>query len=124
MSKTTECKHKMKSAFFLLKSKNGMKHSEERAFLLKMRQQSVKKMVQCLENLDIGNDIRLRLRVCDFLEQDLADMINCDRSNISKIIRRKNHFSLIQLVQISVALEHNFFNKVFELLKNIDQSQH
>ena len=100
-----------------------MKHSEKRAFLLKVRQQSVKDIVKCLENLDIGNDIRLRLRVCDFLEQDLADIINCDRSNISKIFKRKNNFNLIQLVQISVALEHNFFIRVFDLLKNIDQSQ-
>jgi hypothetical protein len=52
----------------------------------------------------------------EFSHQYLADIINCKRSNIAKICKRKNNINLVQLVLISVALEHNFLEEVCDLL--------
>ena len=95
-----------------------MKKDGKKDLLIKERQEAVKEMRKRLEAFDTGSDIRLVLDASIFSQQDLADIIDCDRSNISDICnRRKNNINLEQLILISVALgEHNFLDKIFDLL--------
>jgi len=93
-----------------------MKNSQK-SQLINERKETIKKIQQCLETLDIGNEIRTVLHNSGFSEQYLADFIRCDRSNISKIFKRKNNLNVPQLILISVALQHNFFNIISDLLQ-------
>ncbi|MCL2510536.1 MAG: hypothetical protein FWF09_00635 [Bacteroidales bacterium] len=105
-----------------------MKKDNKKNLLIKERQEAVKEILRRLETLDIGNEIRLALKIKDFSGQDLADIINCERSNIAKICKRKNNMNLVQLILMSVALEHDFFDKIHDLLttdqKNILSHQY
>ena len=74
-------------------------------------------MRQRLEAFDTGNDIRMVLDASVFSKQDLANIIDCDRSNITDICDRVNNMNLVQIILISVALNHNFLEKIFDLLK-------
>jgi len=94
-----------------------MKNKLQKTQLINERKEAIKKIQQCLETLDIGNEIRTVLHNSGFSEQYLADSIRCDRSNISKIFKRKNNMNVPQLILISVALQHNFFDKICDLLK-------
>ena len=99
-----------------------MKKDNNKNLLVKERQKAVKEIFLRLETLDIGNEIRLALETSGFSKQDLADIIGCDRSNITDICKRKNHMNLVQLVLISVVLEQNFLDKVFDLLEPEQES--
>jgi transcriptional regulator with XRE-family HTH domain len=72
---------------------------------------------QSLENLDIGNEIRLIMEANKFSHHYLANIINCHRSNIAKILKRKNNLDLEQLILISAALNHNFLDTICNLLR-------
>jgi len=93
-----------------------MKKESKKDIFVKERQEAVKEMRHRLDRLDIGNDIRMVLESGGFSNQDLADIIDCDRSNITDICKRKNNMNLVQLILISAALEHNFLDQVFDLL--------
>ena len=94
-----------------------MKNGNNKTRLIKERQEAVKKIQQRLETLDIGNEIRSVLNNHGISEQYLADIIYCERSNVSKICKRKNNMDLVQLILISVALQYNFLDKISDLLK-------
>ena len=85
--------------------------------LIHEKREAIKKIRKQLETLDIGNEIHVIMETTGFTHQNLADIINCDRSNIAKICKRKNNINLVQLILISTALEYNFFEKICDLLE-------
>ena len=99
-----------------------MKKDNKKEFLIKERQEAVKKIRQSLEDLNIGDEIRAVLEASDFSHQDIADIIDCERSNITHLCNRENSMDIVQLVLLSVALKHNFLDKVFNLLKPEQES--
>jgi transcriptional regulator with XRE-family HTH domain len=107
---------KAKFPRFLI-AKNDMKNKDSRTRHINEREKTIKNIQQRIETLDIGNEIRTVLHNSGFSEQYLADFIRCDRSNISKIFKRKNNLNVTQLILISAALQHNFFDKICDLLK-------
>ncbi|MCL2040671.1 MAG: hypothetical protein FWG84_01355 [Bacteroidales bacterium] len=99
-----------------------MKKENNKGLLVKERQEAVKEMRHSLDKLNIGEDIRMVLEAGSFSKQDLAHIIDCDRSNITDICTRENNMNLVQLILISVALEHNFLDKIFALLNPEQES--
>jgi hypothetical protein len=85
--------------------------------LIKERKEAVQRIRQCLDTLNIGNDIRVVIDASDFSHQNIADIIDCERSNITHLCNRENNMDIVLLVILSVALEYNFLDKVFDLLK-------
>jgi hypothetical protein len=94
-----------------------MKQDNKKDQLKKERQEAVKEIHQHLKTLNLGDDIHIVLEASDFSHQDIADIIGCERSNITHLCTRENSMDIVQLVLLSVALEHNFLDKVFDLLK-------
>lgn len=84
---------------------------------IREKREAIKKILQQLETIDIGNEIKLLLEENNLSCNYLADLIHCERSNISKICKRKNNINLLQLVLISVALDYNLLEKINHLLK-------
>ena len=99
-----------------------MKKENKKEVLIKERQEAVQKIRQCLERLNIGNDIRAVIDTSSFSHQDIADIIDCERSNITHICNREHSMDVVQLVILSVALEHNFLDKISDLLKPKQES--
>ena len=108
--------------FYCHKKKKTMKNDYKKDILMRKRQEAVSEMRHRLDSLDIGDDICMILESSSFSKQDLADIIDCDRSNITDICKRKNNMNLVQLILISVALDHNFLDKAFDLLSPEQES--
>lgn len=66
-------------------------------------------MGNSLGNLHIGNMIRCELDRQGRKMEWFAAMLNCDRSNAYKILKRKN-IDLLLLIRISEILDHDFLN--------------
>lgn len=77
-----------------------------------------------MQEIHIGNLIRDKLKEKDRSASWLAGRISCDRSNICKILR-KTTIDTALLLQISMALETNFFmyysDIYFDMIKNADK---
>lgn len=67
-------------------------------------------------DIHLGNMIEKELRRHGKSVYWLASSVNLERSGIYKLFRRKN-ISVQLLLKISVALQHDFFEDISELLK-------
>ncbi|MDR1348952.1 MAG: helix-turn-helix domain-containing protein [Prevotellaceae bacterium] len=65
-----------------------------------------------MKNIHIGNIIKQKLAESSMTVTDFADKINCDRTTVYDIFKRKS-LDVERLIKISQALNFDFINEIY-----------
>jgi transcriptional regulator with XRE-family HTH domain len=65
-----------------------------------------------MKNIYIGNIIKQKLAESSMTVTEFADKINCDRTTVYDIFKRKS-IDIEQLIKISQALNFDFINEIY-----------
>jgi transcriptional regulator with XRE-family HTH domain len=65
-----------------------------------------------MKNIHIGNIIKQKLVESSMSVKNFADKINCDRTTVYDIFKRKS-IDVERLIKISQALEFDFINEIY-----------
>jgi plasmid maintenance system antidote protein VapI len=65
------------------------------------------------KDIHIGSIIEHRIRAKSINISEFADMLNCERSTVYAIFKRKS-IDIVRLMQISELLDYDFFMHIYE----------